>query len=66
MVACLKSLSLADSSSNIRSPAALVLAAGEGDKDGELWPKIEFLHFRHLYAMEAARWAHLFTVTDSP
>lgn len=66
MVACLEGLSLANSTSNIRSTAALVLEAGEGDKDGEFYSKIEFLHFRHSYAREAAHWAYLFTVTDSP
>jgi hypothetical protein len=50
----------------MRSPATLVLEAGEGDKDGQFWPKIEILHFQHSYAVEAAHWADLYADMDSP
>jgi hypothetical protein len=66
MAAYLKSLSLANCSNTIRSVASLVLAAREDDKDGDLWPKIDFFTFRHWGAMETAHWPSLFTGIDNP
>jgi hypothetical protein len=66
MVACLENLSLVNSSNHIRSPAAQVLEASEGDKDSEFSEKIDFSPFRHSGAMEAAHSAYLFAVVDSP
>jgi len=57
MVACLESLSLANCSNIITSIASLVLAASEGDKDGEFSGKNEFLPFLHSHAMETNHWA---------
>jgi len=49
-----------------RTTATLILDAGESDKDGEFSTKIHVFHFLRSHAMEAAHWAYLFTVTDSP
>ena len=66
MAACLESLSLANVSNALRSVASLVLEGREDDKDGEFSAKVQFLHFLHSCAMEAAHWAYPFAGMNTP
>ncbi len=66
MTAYLDSLFLANISNDIRSAALLVLEAGESDKGGEFPTKNQFFHSMRSYVTQAAYWASLFAVTDSP
>ena len=66
MIACIQSLCVVNLSINMRRIAALILEAIESDKLEELSTKIEALHLRYSYAMEAAHWVYLLTVTDRP
>ena len=56
MAAHLKSMALANCSNIITNIASLVLAAQEGDKDGEFWGKNTIFTFRRWGAMETAHW----------
>ena len=66
MASCRESLSLVHFSNIIISVASWDLEASDGENDGEPSAKMKLLHFLHSYAMEAADWADLFAVTDSP
>jgi hypothetical protein len=66
VTAGLMSLSLVNVSNVIRSAAPLVVEGSDGDEEGEFSSKIDFSDFLHSYAMEAAHWAYLFDVMNSP